>query len=41
MMYNIGTTIAAIIIVAAVGSVIGLIIAAIQIIVKKIKNKNE
>tara|TARA_R110001606_G_scaffold342374_4_gene490861 strand:+ start:436 stop:558 length:123 start_codon:yes stop_codon:yes gene_type:complete len=40
-MYNIGTTIAAVIMVAAVGSVIGLIIAAVQIIVKKIKRRNE
>ena len=40
-MYNIGTTIAAVIIIASTISIVGLIIAAIQILIKKIKSKNE
>ena len=41
MLYNIGTTIAAVIIIASTISIVGLLVAAIQIIIKKIKNKNE
>jgi len=41
MMYNIGTTIAAVIIIASTISIVGLVIAAIQILIKKIKSKNE
>ncbi len=37
MLYNIGTTIAAVIIVVSTISIIGLVIAAIQIIIKKFK----
>jgi len=39
MLYNIGTTIAAVIIVVSTISIIGLVIAAIQIIIKKFKNR--
>jgi len=41
MIYNIGTTIAAVIIIASTISIVGLVIAAIQILIKKIKSKNE
>ena len=40
-MYNIGTTIAAVIIIVATISIIGLIVAAVQITVNKIKRRNE
>ena len=39
MLYNIGTTIAAVIIIASTISIVGLVIAAIQIIIKKFKNR--